>query len=248
MKKYVFLPLILIATLSVNSQWFFGKNKIEGNGKYVTVNREVEQYNQISISGFFDVNLVAGTEGRLILYGEENLLEYLITEVENGILKVKVKKGVCLKLSSWKKGKGISVTVPFEDIDALSLAGSGDIVGKDPINPQHIKTSIFGSGNIDVEVVANSVEARVVGSGDLRLKGTAERLEAVVTGSGDIYATNLNSKAADVKITGSGDIKLHASEELKARITGSGDIRYSGNPEIQHFKVSGSGEIRKGVW
>ena len=37
--------------------------------------------------------LVDGTEGKLSIEGEENLLEYIKTEVKDGKLVIKVKKG-----------------------------------------------------------------------------------------------------------------------------------------------------------
>ena len=45
------------------------------------------------------------------------------------------------------------------------------------------------------------------------------------------------------KVTGSGDIVMHAKQTLNAFITGSGDIVCKGNPRKQKTKVTGSGEI-----
>ena len=42
---------------------------------------------------------------------------------------------------------------------------------------------------------------------------------------------------------GSADIKVTATEMIKARVSGSGDIRYKGNPKKIDTKTSGSGDI-----
>ena len=68
-----------------------------------------------------------GNEGELTLTGESNLLEYIKTEVKDGKLLIKQKKGVNLKPSNWNDG--ILIVVPVENIDAVTLSGSGDIVG-----------------------------------------------------------------------------------------------------------------------
>ena len=114
MKKVFGLVLITLFTLSCNAQW--GK-KIKGNGKVVTIERSVGEYDEIAVAGWFDVDIVNGTEGELSLKGEENLLEYIKTEVKNGKLTIKVKKGYNLQSSNWKEG--ILVTVPVESVNSV---------------------------------------------------------------------------------------------------------------------------------
>tara|TARA_B100001059_G_C17694661_1_gene506843 strand:+ start:617 stop:748 length:132 start_codon:yes stop_codon:yes gene_type:complete len=41
--------------------------------------------------------LKKGEEGKISIEGEENLLEYIVTEVSRGILKIQVEKGINLK-------------------------------------------------------------------------------------------------------------------------------------------------------
>ena len=55
--------------------------------------------------------LVKGNEGTVKIEGEENLMEYIVTEVKNRTLKVKVEKGVNLKTT-----RRLTVTVPVRDM------------------------------------------------------------------------------------------------------------------------------------
>ena len=242
MKKLTIL-LLALSSISVQAQWW--GNRVKGNGNYVTVERSVGDYDEVAVAGFFDVELVAGEEGELKVYGEENLLEHIITEVKGDRLKIKTEKGYNLKPSSWKKGKGIKITVPIKDIDAVYLSGSGDVYGDVTINSDVFDTSVSGSGDITLKVKASKVEASVAGSGDLRLSGTTDEFDAKVAGSGDIHAFDLSSNYTEVSVAGSGDARVNASEEIKARVAGSGDIRFSGNPKKQDTKTSGSGDISK---
>ncbi len=243
MKKLTLL-LLALSTATLNAQWW-GKDTVKGNGNYTTEDRNVGDYDHVAIAGFFDVELVSGEEGELKVYGEENLLEHIITEVDGNKLKIKTEKGYNLKPSSWKKGKGIKITVPIEDIDGVSLAGSGDVYGDVTIDTDVFKTSVAGSGDIVLKVKATKVKASVAGSGDLKLSGTTDEFDASVAGSGDIHAFDLTSNYTEVSVSGSGDARVHASEEIKARVVGSGDVRYSGNPKKQDTKTVGSGDISK---
>ena len=60
MKKVATLSLVVLFTVSCTAQW--GK-KVKGNGNVVTIERSVGEYDGIGLSGWFDVELVDGTEG-----------------------------------------------------------------------------------------------------------------------------------------------------------------------------------------
>jgi hypothetical protein len=242
MKKLGLLSVLLIAANISCAQW--GK-KVKGNGEVVTVERITGEYESISVGGWFDVEIIEGKEGSLTLKGEENLLEYIITEVKDGELKVKVKTGINLQPSSWFNG-GISVSIPVEEINSLSMSGSGDLVGKTVLRSRDMVTRLSGSGDMEVKVEAENLDIAVSGSGDMTLNGAAEYLRVQISGSGDVHAYNLQANHVDANISGSAGIQITARESLKARVSGSGDISYRGNPAKIDSKVSGSGEISKG--
>lgn len=238
MKKVIAICLLVLTAIPAQAQWW-GKG-VKGDGNMTTITRSVGDYDQVNVGGFFDVVLVAGTEGTLTIEGESNLLEYLVTEVKNGALKIRVEKGKSLKPS---RNMMIKVTVPFKDLDGVSLAGSGDVWNEDVIKTDEFKTSVAGSGDLKLRVEANSIDASLAGSGDLTLNGSTRDIEASIAGSGDIHAKNMKAQNADVRVAGSGDIAIHCSKSLKARVSGSGDIDYYGNPDKQDTKVAGSGAI-----
>ncbi|MFT6994738.1 MAG: hypothetical protein ACJA1P_001476 [Maribacter sp.] len=240
MKKGIVLTLILAITVSCSAQW--GK-KIKGNGDKATIERSTGDYDEIAVSGWFDVDLVDGKEGQLILEGESNLLEYITTEVKNGKLYIKTENNVNLKPSDWKNG--IYITVPVEKISAISLSGSGDIVGKTTIKTEKLETAMSGSGDITLNVEASAVSASMSGSGDITLSGNTTDFSATISGSGDIKAFDLEADNVEATVSGSADIKVTANKMLNARVSGSGDITYRGNPEKLDTKTAGSGDISK---
>ncbi|PIF00611.1 MAG: DUF2807 domain-containing protein [Maribacter sp.] len=240
MKKATTLSLVVLLTISCSAQW--GK-KVKGNGNVATMERSTEEYDAIAVSGWFNVDLVPGNEGDISLKGEENLLEYIVTEVKDGKLAIKVREGINLKPSTWKNG--ILITVPIEDIDAISLSGSGDIVGRTTIVGNDLKTSLSGSGDITLDLETRSTYASMSGSGDIILSGATTDLKVSVSGSGDIKAYDLEAENVDASISGSADIKVTANKSLKARVSGSGDIHYRGNPEKVNTITLGSGDITR---
>lgn len=234
-----FTTLLFLST--THAQWWEKGEKIKGNGKVTTVTRTTSDFEGISCAGSFDYVLVAGTEGKLTIEGEENLLKHVVTEVKNNILVVKTEKNINLKPSA---GKNIKVTISFTDINDIALAGSGDLTNNDPIRTSDLNISLAGSGDMVLTVETNSVKGNLAGSGDLTLKGKTNNLDANLAGSGDIHAFDLQANNTDVAIAGSGDAEVVSKENLNARIAGSGDITYKGNPKIEKSKVIGSGSIK----
>ncbi|MFS4456873.1 head GIN domain-containing protein [Maribacter sp. 2304DJ31-5] len=240
MKNLAVLILVAIFTSSCTAQW---EKRVKGNGNKVTINRSTGDYNAIAVAGWFDVDLVDGKEGKLTLEGESNLLEYIKTDVKDGKLVIKTEKGINLRPSNWNSG--IRITVPVESVHAISLSGSGDIVGKKTIKSDNLKTAMSGSGDITLRIEAHAIETAMSGSGDITLSGNTSNFNASISGSGDIKAFGLQADNVEAIVSGSADIKVTANKTLKARVSGSGDITYKGNPEKVDTKTSGSGDISK---
>lgn len=240
MKKTILvLATLLLGISTANAQWWKNE-RIKGNGEMTTQNRNVSNYEKVTLVGSMDVALISGKEGALKVEAESNLQEYITTEVNDGVLKISVKKGFSISPSG---NREIKVIVPFEEIEGVSITGSGDIWSSDQIKSESFKSSLTGSGNLKLNLNVKDLKSTVTGSGNTELKGTAENFSCTVTGSGDVEAFNLRASKAEVTISGSGDVELTATEELKGRVSGSGDITYNGNPKKQDFKTAGSGSI-----
>ncbi|WP_417886201.1 head GIN domain-containing protein [Zunongwangia sp.] len=243
MKKLLLTTVIIcLAITTVNAQWWSSEEKIKGNGEVVTKSRKTSDYDKVSLTGFMDVILIKGKEGNLEIEAESNLQKYIITEVKGGQLKIKVQKGVNLIPS---RNNSVKIKVPFEDLEEVSITGSGDIWNEDKITANNFELSITGSGDIVLDIEADKIKGNVTGSGDVVLKGMASYLDCKVTGSGDFDAFKLKTNTVDAQVSGSGDINVFAEEELNAKVLGSGDVTYKGNPTKENFKTFGSGDISK---
>ena len=239
MKKLIITSIILTLTFSVNAQSWWNNKKVRGNGKMKTEVRTTSDYESVSAAGNFDVKLVSGKEGKITLDGEENLMQYIITEVKKGKLTIKVKKNVSIRIT-----KKFVVTVPYRDIDIVSLAGSGDISNEGTIKAKDFKLSLAGSGDIDLNIDVTSVKTSIAGSGNIKLNGKSSSLICSIAGSGDVSAYGLSTKSTVVSVAGSGNVKTTVSESIKARVAGSGSIYYKGKPDKIDTKSFGSGSVK----
>lgn len=241
MKRLLVLAMLISAPLCSNAQWW-GSERVDGNGNVITAERNTESYDGIEVSGSFNVKLIQGSEGKLSITADENLIPHIVTEVRNNRLRIKPEEGMNLRP---KGNKDITITVPVESISKLALAGSGDVSNNFLMKATSMEVSLAGSGDIVLEIEATELEANIAGSGDIRLSGTTSDLECNIAGSGDIDAFSLKSRDVSANISGSGGAKVYCDGKLDANIIGSGDVIYKGNPTEEHSKAIGSGDIRK---
>ncbi len=236
----LFFSILLFSANTANAQWWSNSKKITGNKEVTNQTRSIMNYDQISVTGMMEVQLIPGSEGNIDIEAESNLMEFIETEVNKGHLRISIQKGVNIEPS---KNYPIRIVVPFETLGALTLTGSGHIRNSDVIKARDFKINVTGSGNMNLNLLTENLESSITGSGDLKLKGTTREFKCKVTGSGDVFAYDLKAVKVDASITGSGDVEVSVENELDAKISGSGDLKYRGNPDKQNFKTSGSGTV-----
>jgi hypothetical protein len=239
LKKITFIVLALTVSLSANAQDWWGKSKrIKGNGNVITVSRTTSDYDGISVGGSFDVILVKGKEGKISIEGEENIIPYVETEVKGNTLKVNYQKNTNINTT-----KRLTVTITYQDIEMVSLGGSGNITCKGTLKTTDLKASLGGSGNITLNVDTDELSANIGGSGNIKLSGNSNEITCSIAGSGSIKAYDLSTDNLNATIAGSGSIRTTVKTKIKAKIVGSGSIYYKGNPTYIDTKSVGSGDV-----
>jgi hypothetical protein len=240
---------------------FDDQEVIRGSRDMVTVDLEVEEFDRISIMGSGDVALKQGGGPSILVTIDDNLLEYLQAEVENGqlILGFDPEKS---RTKDLRPSRTITFDITLPDLSELAIYGSADVkademeldqftidiygsgdVWMDHLLCSEVAMNVFGVGDIEVlDLKADHLEVSIPGIGTVRLAGEVIEQDIVLPGSGRYLSRNLQSKIADVRMSGMADAKIWVTDELYADIVGSGDLQYYGNPEVFHSGI-GSGDL-----
>lgn len=206
-----------------------------GDGPIVEQELFLSEFSSIDLDIPADVCVTQGSEQRVIVEGEQNIINELDLDVNNGRWEIEFDD--CVRDY---EGLKIFITLPF--VDQLRVSGSGLIFSTDVIAMEEIDLRITGSGDIDVALAVEDLTTRITGSGTIKLEGAAEFTEHEINGSGDLEAFNLVTADTEIAIRGSGDAEVTAEERLDVRITGSGDVYFRGNPRLR-IDITGSGDV-----
>ncbi|MCD4655249.1 DUF2807 domain-containing protein, partial [bacterium] len=232
------LLIILMLMVSIGVSQAALDSGVGGNGKIKSEVRDLSVFTGVMVEGSMDVDIVQGSKQSVTISAEENLLELITTEIDDGILIIFSKK-------SYRSRRGIKIQISMEKIDTAVVKGSGDINIAGGFKGETLILTVKGSGDINLfDCQTGVLDCYVMGSGDVRITGKTETANLSLKGSGDIHAMELTGQTVNAEVLGSGDIRTHAVKILVATVKGSGDIAYSGNPEVTS-SVLGSGDITK---
>jgi hypothetical protein len=238
MKSLRFLTFaiaILSITACVNGQWY---KTVWGNKKVVTKERKTESFTGIKVSTGIDVYLKQGDNETLTVEADENLHEYIITEVRNGVLNVYSEANI-------RDAERKRVYVTMKEIKSIVTTSAGDVYGETPVKTDKIELSASSAGNIKIEVTAKEIEVDISSSGDMTLTGEADILKADLSSAGDLNAYDLKVREADISVSSAGDADIYVSEKLTARASSAGDVNYKGDPRYIDVHSSSAGGVHK---
>lgn len=214
------------------------RKTVSGNGDVVTKERNTSSFTGVRVSTGIDVYLKQGNNESISVEADENLHEYIITEVKAGVLHVYSDANI-------RKAERKRVYVTMKEVNSVRTSSAGDVIGETPVRTDRLQLSASSAGNIKLEVYAKDIEADISSSGDITLSGEAETLDASLSSAGDLNAYNLQVKEADVSASSAGDADVNVTEKITARASSAGDINYMGNPKYVDVHSSSAGGIRK---
>lgn len=242
--RYLLLFMFLVAIFVLGTRscdgdgWSFILGGTAGEGPVKTETRSVRDFHAVDtrISGKIEIRVA--DEYSVEVQAQENLLPLLVTEVDNGTLKIYFSESV-------SNAKDLLIRVAAPAYDGLSVSGSGDMEVLSPVRGEKLSLAIGGSGSINLpDADVETLKCSVAGSGDIAVRGNAREARYEISGSGDIEAKGLAADTGKAAIAGSGSIQCNMRESLKANIAGSGDIYYTGSAAVE-TSIAGSGTVKK---
>ncbi len=223
---------------------------IYGSGNVSAEERPVSGFDRVSLTGIGDVYITQGEEESLTVEADDNLMEYIETEVRGGTL--------VLGFTGVGRNKDVEPTEPIKfnltmkDVSGLDITGAGDIRARS-LAVDDLEFAISGAGDIDVGSLAAtklvvrlhgagdvtvdslSVEESVVylyGAGDVELAGQAAKQAIFLGGAGGYDAARLESQTAIVEAGGVGTVTVWATDSLDVQIGGPSTVAYYGDPDV----------------
>ena len=231
---------------------------VRGSGNVTKEVRSFGTLHGVHLATIGELRVEVGEKDEIEIEMDDNLLEYVETEVKNGILVIDMRHDISIRTRS-----KVRYTLTVTSLERIGASSSGDIIARD-MNGDRLEVSVTSSGDAtisamdgerlslsptswgDIRIVSltgGDLQAKISSSGDITIKeGLVDRQNVSISSSGDYDALHLQSREAIVQTSSSGDARVWATESLIASTSSSGSIHYRGEPRVT-ANESSSGDV-----
>jgi len=237
--KSLIKNMLIIILLVTSTSCVMNINGIKGNKNVITQNRNIpSDFVKINVSNGLDVLLTYGDEVSLTVEADENLHEYITTEVKNGILYISSKKNIV-------SAKARRIYLSTLHINEIKTTSGAEVSSENTIITEELVLEATSGSDINLRVKVNNLSSETTSGADIKLIGEADNFSARATSGSDINAYDLKVNNCTAKVTSGADIKIHVIKKLDAKATSGGDIKYKGNPKLLEQDESSSGKVKR---
>lgn len=234
----LFALFLFIGSTSCNLNANFG-NGIDGSGNVITEKRNINQeFTKITASTGVNVIVEQGSPTEVEVETDDNLIEYVVTEVENGTLKVKIEGNINLMTT-------INVRVKTKSISNLESSSGSSITSKNILNGTSIALKSSSGSEIDVELEYENVNCESTSGSDLKVSGKTLRLETKSSSGSEINASNLAANEVYAQSTSGSTTTVKPIVKLSAKASSGSSIDYVQEPKNVSKEETSGGSVSK---
>lgn len=189
--------------------------KERGSGRMATESRAVSGFTQIDVSSVFQVEITAQSEFGVEVEADDNLLQFIRTEVRDGKLEISLARSV-------KTSNPMRVRITAPNIDRIEASGASRV------NLSNLRNSEL---TVDTS-----------GASKISVSGETSRLIVDVSGASNIDAGSLSAATANIDASGASKVDVNVANELTADASGASRITYAGSPSVSK-STSGASSV-----
>jgi hypothetical protein len=235
------LLLISVCSLTIfSSCHFFHGERIKGSGNVIAQSRSFSDFTGVEVSSAIDLYLKQDAAFAVKVETDDNLQQFVLIKVENGVLKIKLPDNTSLDETGKLK---VYVSAPL--FKSMEASGACNIFSENSLTSgEPVTIDLSGSCGIQLDIKAQKISAGLSGACNVKLKGEAKEFFVEGSGSSDIKCFDLATEQTKIDISGSGEAEVFASVKLDIQTSGSSEVKYKGNATVSQ-DVSGSGSVKK---
>jgi hypothetical protein len=256
MKKYLLIPLLIIAAVSLSACSIFPRID---PGTQITEKRNVSGFHEVRFTTAGEMTITQAETESLQIEAGKNIMPHITTEVKDGVLII----GMDESRLNFGVSQPVKYTLSVKDLDGIDLSGAGNIetgqiksgdmtinlsgagnISVEKLQADSLNARLSGAGNISVaNLLSQSLKIDLSGAGNFSMAGKAPEQSALLTGLGSYQAGDLESARVKVQVSGAGGATVWATELLDVIISGAGSVNYYGSPKVNE-DVNGLGSVR----
>ena len=216
-----------------------------------------DDFDKIIISPHIETTLIPSEENKVVIESSSVDESKINIEVNGHTLRVylegakewtkteKIEKDGYKTNRSIYKGKVVTATIYFKNIDELSIRGEQNHKVAGTISGDDFDLTIYGESIVDIDAIScNELKLVTYGESIISVKEgqvNEQKIKCYGESKADLLAVLSNT----VKVTtyGESELKLNVSEEIKVTSYGESKLQYKGNAVVKKGLSFGESSI-----
>lgn len=199
MKKIEVFIFILCILLCCN---IYGQS-IAGNGNVIEKERKINDFSKIKVTDGIDLNISQGTDIKLIVIADENLHDFIKTEVINEYLKIFIDGNI-------RNTKALEINLTIKVIDYLSAEDGSDVNTKTVLNLDELTVNCSDGSDLKLELNAKQLDCELSDGSDAEIEGIITYIQLKASEGSDIEGI-ITSDVISCEINEGSDVKLEGT-------------------------------------
>lgn len=234
----------------------------EGNSSYLNGEaRNVGKFSGIQLSTGVNVVFKQEEPTSIKVIADSDKLQYIITKVENGILRIYIDnkgvrnlrfKNLSVNVSSPKmnsidvsSGSNFTVVNSISEKDMRIDASSGANVTGDFKIAGATDISASSGANVRAGITTGNISIKSSSGSNMSLNGKADSGIIDISSGAVCKAEDLKLTYLETEATSGGNLSVSVSDKLKVRASSGGLVKYKGRPEIEsNISKTSGGSLR----
>ncbi|MDP5098100.1 MAG: DUF2807 domain-containing protein [Flavobacterium sp.] len=215
----IIVLFISILLTSCNANLNIG-NGIDGSGNVITEKRNItDSFTKIDASTGVEVILEQGTTTEVEVEIDDNLMEYVITKVENGTLIAKIDGNI-------NTTEAIIIRIKTTKIDGLEASSGASIRSKSNLKGTNISIKTSSGSVVNTDLEYEKVISEASSGSEITLLGKALVVETSSSSGSTINAQDLAANEITAESTSGSNTTVNPIVLLNAKASSGSSIVY----------------------
>jgi len=236
--------------------WNGRRITLNGSGNLVTRTKAAPDFRAVSAARGIEV--VIGGSNKIVIEADDNVLDYVVAEVEDGTLQITLPEKVNVRNAS------ITVRIPNSGkIEALRASSGAEIRTESALKASDMDIRLSSAASLDAALKVKRCTIRMSSGSEMkaaadfgqctvglssgssvRLSGKADALSADLSSGSELNAFELDARMCRVDVSSGAEAEVNCSGQLTARASSGGSVKYRGDCQVDKQSSSG-GEVKK---
>jgi len=188
-------------------------------------------FDEIEISGLFDVRIEEGSEYSVHLSGPESEKAKYIISREGSTLVIDYDDDRKFWRQDLLDVDEMEIQITLPKLERIEAKGAGKITFGD-FNAESLEVELLGAIKVRGEFDAKDVRVNLSGASELELAGKGSSLDAVIQGASSLRAYDFEVRDAVIEVNGASSAKVNVTGTLEMDEGIASDIDYRGHPDV----------------